>query len=209
MTEAEWLACADPQQMLSFVQGRASDRKLRLFGAACCWERGALLYEEANRRCLAAFVRFADGEVTWRKAQAARDAAFPTWGHVSILQCPDAGEDAYETALGAAGPATPTEYFGRNRNAAQARLLRDIFGNPFRPVGIDPAWRTPDVARLAQAAYEEGFPQSGFLDADCLAVLADALEDAGCQSEEVLLHLRGRGPHVKGCWAVDALLGRG
>jgi hypothetical protein len=208
VTEYQWLACRDPVPMLAFLRGKASDRKLRLFAAACCWDRGLLIQEEANSRCLAAFVRFADGEVTLRKARAARKAAYPTWGEISNLQCPDAGDDAYETALDAAGPATLSERFGPHRNVAQAKLLRDLFGNPFRPVSIDPAWRTSDVARLALAAYEEGFPQSGFLDADCLTVLADALEDAGCQRDDMLRHLRGRGPHVKGCWAVDALLGR-
>ena len=90
MTEKQWVACRDPETMLQFLKGRASDRKLRLFAAACCWERGKLLDEEPNRRCLAVFVRFADGEVTRRRARAAHKAAYPTWGHVSILQCPDA-----------------------------------------------------------------------------------------------------------------------
>jgi hypothetical protein len=42
----------------------------------------------------------------------------------------------------------------------------------------------------------------------CLAILADALFDAGCDNEELLTHCRADGPHVRGCWAVDLILGR-
>jgi hypothetical protein len=91
---------------------------------------------------------------------------------------------------------------------AQAELLREILGNPFRPVVIDPVWRTTAVLALAQAAYENRTLPAGTLEPDRLAVLADALEDAGCDNAELLEHLRGPGPHVRGCWPVDAILGR-
>jgi hypothetical protein len=84
--------------------------------------------------------------------------------------------------------------------------LHDILGNPFSPVGLDRAWLTPTVLSLAQAAYENRFLPSGLLDNDRLAVLADALEEAGCCREDILGHLRGPGPHVRGCFVVDALL---
>jgi hypothetical protein len=87
-------------------------------------------------------------------------------------------------------------------------LVRDIFGSPFRPVTLDPAWLTPDVLTLAQAAYENRALPAGTLEPERLALLADALEDAGCDSADVLAHLRGAGPHVRGCWAVDLVLGR-
>jgi hypothetical protein len=83
----------------------------------------------------------------------------------------------------------------------QCRLLRDIFGNPFRPVTINPAWRTPTVLSLAQAIYDE----RAF---DRLPILADALEDAGCTDASILEHCRSGGGHVRGCWVVDLLLGR-
>jgi hypothetical protein len=92
--------------------------------------------------------------------------------------------------------------------AARADLLRDLFGNPFRPVALDPAWLTPTVQALAQAAYEERVLPSGELDLARLKVLADSLEEAGCSQAAVLDHLRGPGPHVLGCWAVDLVLGR-
>jgi hypothetical protein len=94
--------------------------------------------------------------------------------------------------------------------AGHAALLRDIFGPfPFRPVTIAPAllrWNSRLIPRLAEAVYEERILPGGQLDPQLLAVLSDAVEDAGCQDAELLGHLRGPGPHVRGCWAADALL---
>jgi hypothetical protein len=89
--------------------------------------------------------------------------------------------------------------------------LWDIFGNPFRPITINPAWLTWNdgtVVRLAQSAYEERHLPAGLLDNARLVVLADALEEASCDNAEILSHCRGPGPHVRGCWVVDLLLGR-
>jgi hypothetical protein len=95
---------------------------------------------------------------------------------------------------------------------AQAVLLRCIFGPlPFREVRLDSAWLTWNggaVARLARAAYEERPLPEGLLDRARLAVLADALEETGCADSEILAHLRGSGPHVRGCFALDLILGR-
>jgi hypothetical protein len=95
---------------------------------------------------------------------------------------------------------------------AQTSLLRDIFGNPFRsPPVILPAvmaWNGGTVRRLAEAAYAERQLPSGHLHPDRLAVLADALEEAGLTDAELPQHLRGPGQHVRGCFAVDAVLGR-
>jgi hypothetical protein len=95
---------------------------------------------------------------------------------------------------------------------AQGRLLQDILGNPFRPVACDPAWLTwrgGDVRRLAEAAYRERALPSGHLDPARLTVVADALEEAGCAVQAFLGHLRSPGPHVRGCFAIDVLTGRG
>jgi hypothetical protein len=91
---------------------------------------------------------------------------------------------------------------------AQAALLRCIFGNPFRPVSISPAWQTPQVVALAQAAYEQRELPAGTLDLARPAVLADALEDADCDQADLLSHLRDPVPHVRGCWVIDLLLGK-
>src|SRR5207253_2689886 len=85
--------------------------------------------------------------------------------------------------------------------------LRDLFGNPFRPVSLTPAWLTPTVLKLAQVAYDNRLLPSGHLDDTRLAVLADALEEAGCSNADILSHLRGPGPHVRGCWVVDVVTG--
>jgi hypothetical protein len=94
--------------------------------------------------------------------------------------------------------------------AAQPALLRDLFGPlPFREVPIAPsilAWNDGCIVRLAQAAYEERSLPGGTLDQARLAVLADALEEAGCADAELLAHLRSPGPHIRGCFAVDAVL---
>jgi hypothetical protein len=90
----------------------------------------------------------------------------------------------------------------------QAALLRDILGNPFRPATIEPAWRTPDVVAHAQLIYNERHLPAGTLDNARLAVLADALEEAGCQDVQILWHLRSGGDHVRGCWVLDLLLGK-
>jgi hypothetical protein len=131
--------------------------------------------------------------------------------------------DASRRAIGAAangaiGDQEPSpsndalrEAAARGEAAAQARILRDLF-SPFRPAGaIDPAWlgwQGGTVVNLAQAAYEGRHLPSGLLDDARLAVLADALEEAGCTSPDILGHLRGPGAHVRGCWVVDALLAK-
>jgi len=94
----------------------------------------------------------------------------------------------------------------------QGDLLRDVFGSAFRalPV-IDSAWLTWNngtVAKLAQAIYAERILPGGTLDNARLGVLADALEESGCHDAEILGHLRGGGTHVRGCFALDLLLGK-
>lgn len=84
----------------------------------------------------------------------------------------------------------------------QARLIRCICGNPFRPASFDRRWRTSDVVGLARAIYEDKA-------LDRLPVLADALMDAGCEDEQVVSHCRCDGPHARGCWVVDLIMGNG
>ena len=85
--------------------------------------------------------------------------------------------------------------------AEECDILRDTFGNPFRPVALDASWLTSTVVALAEGIYAgRAF--------DRLPILADALQDAGCDDEQVLTHCRGAGVHVRGCWVVDLLSGR-
>jgi hypothetical protein len=81
------------------------------------------------------------------------------------------------------------------------QLFRCVFGNPFRPVTFDRRWRSADAVGIARGIYED----RAF---DRLPILADALEDAGCDHKNVLDHCRKPGPHARGCWVVDLVLGR-
>jgi hypothetical protein len=91
---------------------------------------------------------------------------------------------------------------------AQAALVRDIF-RPLKPLPASVlGWREGTVVHLARAANDNRLLPSGRLGMDRLAVLADALEDAGSDDAELLAHLRSPGPHVRGCRAVDRILGR-
>jgi hypothetical protein len=85
-------------------------------------------------------------------------------------------------------------------------LLREVFGNPLHAVTLAPAWRSAVVEDLATAAYGNPQESVGNLDTDALAVLSDALEEAGCTDTNILEHLRSPGPHVRGCWALDLIL---
>src|SRR5262249_31979463 len=96
--------------------------------------------------------------------------------------------------------------------ATQADLIREIFGNPFRPTSFGsafPGGNGGTVVQLATAAYEERVLPAGTLDSVRLRLLADTLEEAGCTDRAVLDHLRGPGGHVRGCWALDRILGTG
>ncbi len=99
----------------------------------------------------------------------------------------------------------------RRESIRQTHFLRDLFGNPYRPRTFDPAWLTwhdGTIPRLAQVIYDDRHLPSGHLDRSRMAILGDALEDAGCTDPGILGHCRGPGPHVRGCWVVDLLLGK-
>ena len=80
-------------------------------------------------------------------------------------------------------------------------LFRDLFGNPFRPVTFLPAWRTDTAVTLARQMYDAR-------EFSAMPILADALQDAGCDDPDILDHCRREGPHVRGCWVVDLVLGK-
>jgi hypothetical protein len=112
---------------------------------------------------------------------------------------------------GTAASDTAAEQAVNDQRPRLVSLFRCVFGNPFRPVAVDPAcleWNGGTVVKLAQAAYEGRDLPAGTLDTTRVAILADALEEAGCADAEILGHLRGPGPHVLGCWAVDLIVGK-
>jgi hypothetical protein len=90
---------------------------------------------------------------------------------------------------------------GAAERKEQAKLLHDIFGNPFRPASINLAWLTSTVVALASQMYESR-------DFSAMPILADALQDVGCENEDILSHCRQPGEHVRGCWVVDLVLGK-
>ena len=222
MTESEWQSCTDPKPMLDYLQGRASDRKLRLFACACCRLLWRQLTDARGRSAVEVAERFADGLVAARVRGRAFTAAREPTRHVGAP-----AQNAYHCAAYAAHASPARAARGASANAPYARgrwvagpegpvfrrwkgaplcpLLRDIFGNPFQPPPhIDPAWLVRNdgtVKKLAEAIYEgRSF--------DRLPILADALEEASCDDAKLLGHLRGTGPHVKGCWVLDLALGK-
>jgi len=243
MTEQEWLECTDPQPMLEFLQGKVSDRKLRLFAVACSRRIWPLLSDAVICEKTIAFAeRFADGlastselhgggwgkvgsvfsVVLWDAWEAAENAVsygagmvkravlgldtekYATWTSAFETACYD---HSLGEAMRMADATLPTEYLAKGVQASsdehngQCHLLCDIFSNPFRPATFDPRWLTSTVIDLAKAIYEE----RAF---DRMPILADALMDAGCDNDDIIAHCRGDGPHVRGCWVVDLLLGK-
>ena len=210
MTEAEWLAETDPLRMLRELGDRASDRQLRLFACAGCRRLWWLLRDPRGRTAVEVSERYADGlagpEELWAAARAAREAAD------EAERAQEAGWNAARSAAMAAGVSWEAAERVAGSAAFDTDLLRHLLGNPFRPPPPLAAsvlgWDGGTVKRLAEGAYEQRNMSAGTLDPARVAVLADALEEAGCTDAGLLGHLRGPGRHVRGCWAVDLLLGK-
>lgn len=217
------------------IRRKAGRRKLRLFGVACCRQLRGVMPDSRSLAAVEVAERFADGRASREEVSLAAEAAGQAFEDAwqAWLDAPKVGGcppviDSYHPAMaaasllssqagnfGVAGRCSSWKNSGApgyraylRRGFWQANVLRCIFGNPFRPVALDAALRTPDVLALAQAAYDKRKLPAGTLNPKRLAVLADALEDAGCTDTEILSHLRGPGPHVRGCWPVDLLLGK-
>jgi hypothetical protein len=228
MTEADWFKTTDSRAVLDWANRSAcfGPRGLQLFAAACCRRIWHLLTDRRSRAAVEAAERFADGRIDDAALRAARDAAeqfatssvplppaaFAAVTVADALEWRDGRWLALMTATNAAEAAADAEP-DESRSAAvryaervaQCNLLRDIFGNPFRPVTLEPAWLDwggGTVRLLAEAIYQEGR-------FDEVPVLADALEEAGCTDAQILDHCRKAPVHVRGCWAVDLLRWRG
>jgi hypothetical protein len=203
VTEAEWLASANPTPMLSFLRRRASGRKLRLFACWCCRRNRAFVALPGAERVVAATERWAEGAGGTRAVTAALSEldlapASPEFDRsLGAMRLGFCSEDAFIAATYTLAWATDDELATDERLSHQ---LRDIFGNPFRPIRLRPEWLTKDAISLAARMYEGR-------DFSEMPALADALQDAGCDSDEVLGHCRGPEPHVRGCWVVDLVLG--
>jgi hypothetical protein len=225
MTEKEWQTCNDTWLMLPALRGQLSERKGRLFALASGCRVQQILalphvqalvdavetYLEHGRsfedvRPLRQHVSRFCGQLLLWVSDGCPDTAAPDYEEIpQLVNKRDAEEmesalrlvrwaatEAITIRLLQDYPAGPV---------ASAALLRCIVGNPFRPTSLDPNWRTTTVLALAQGIYDD----RAF---DRLPILADALQDAGCDNEEMLAHCRGPGPHARGCWVVDLVLGK-
>ncbi|OAI47684.1 hypothetical protein AYO44_09310 [Planctomycetaceae bacterium SCGC AG-212-F19] len=229
MTEEEWLGTDSPLAMLAFLfpKGalpKVSLRKGHLFGCAVCRRIWNLLTDVRSQQAVEYIEAVADGRNRQRfgSGNAMLDAARDASRNAPSMTGRKAAEAAYALvvvevefwevlghviigAMNAVAPRGPNGVTDIERYhqeiAAHTALFRDIFGNPFRPIALDHTWQTANVLALAHAIYEE----RAF---DRLPILADALEDAGCTNQDILGHCRGQGPHVRGCWVVDMVLGK-
>jgi hypothetical protein len=229
MTEAKWLTESRHSQSMVWElrsmgkvsRTKAGKRKLRLFACGCCrlvWE---LLTDPRLQEAVEVAERFAEGSATKDELQAAFQ---------SILELTSGGYNpddpgvqartAAHMALSATASTAMTCAFdmtalpvplagysvgGTSSEATLCTFLRCVFGNPFRPMSVDRSWlnwNDGTIPRIAQIIYNE----RRFHD---LPVLADALEEAGCTILDILSHCRQPGAHVRGCWVLDLVLGKG
>jgi hypothetical protein len=196
MTEAQWVACDDPARMFEhLIQGKASERKLRLLDCACWRRRAPRILGSAGRPLLEAI-----GEV-----EACVDGGLPRISPKNSRRFTLAGRGGRTSIRETVKTLSTRPRLGVPAGILVG-LIRDIFGDPFRPITVPSSHRTPAVVSLAQAAYDERHLPGGELDPHRLAVLADALEEVGTTGE-LVTHLRGPGPHVRGCHVVDLYLG--
>lgn len=213
MTEAEWLACDDPERMLSdfWPLSRAGSRKYRLCSAALCRRlRPELLAAEFTRHAIDCAERYADDAAEDREREAAWQAAVRGNAPDPVLYAVAKYQTTGQVARVCTQVADRGSLSHPQEEAAHCTILRCVFGNSFRPGAdgflfrpwtADPAWLSSSVLALARQMYEAR-------DFSPMPILADALQDAGCDSADILDHCRGPGPHVRGCWVVDLVLGR-
>jgi hypothetical protein len=228
MTENEWLNSAHPASMLALLSSKASDRKFRLFACACCRHIWHLLPNEEWQVAVETAERYADGEASVEELRTAEANV-----SVDEVYCPSVAvlytcatdlpaydiaryvsENAASGAEDAAFDATVTlqdeelvaGYIDAvaTEPSAQARLVRDIFGNPFRPVAITPDWLSWEYGAVPMLASQI-YAARAF---DRLPALANVLQQAGCDNPDILDHCRSGGEHALGCWVVDALLSK-
>jgi hypothetical protein len=207
MTEEEWFASSRPLLLFDSIARNASVRRQRLIAVAalrllpltelgqraanwlCAAEK---LAERADVRASRASIR----ERWWM------EAADPFSERLSAALCTYfIGNDrASLVNVGLARKTCDARY--EMRDGEIACLIRDVVGNPFRPITFNPAWRTSTAVALATQMYDSR-------DFSIMPILADALQDAGCDNDDILSHCRDpQGTHVRGCWVVDLVLGK-
>ncbi len=200
MTEEEWLSTEKSSDLLKYVRDRrrwkaVRERRLRLLG--CVALRREQLPDDRLLDYLAIAERYADGEIDAETAARSRRDLANTFFH--WLKAPEV-ERCYHLLCPTAGDAMRSYLIRNHRSFCD--LIRDIFGNPFRPAEFSPSWRTDTTLALARTMYASR-------DFSAMPILADALQDAGCADERILNHCRDANQvHVRGCWVVDLVLGK-
>jgi hypothetical protein len=225
MTPEEWGRCTDPQKMLRLLTGRAGQRKVRLLLCACGRALWGQVPDGRSHKAVEVSEHVADepgaedllgpayqeAAAALRETRADERATFASSRRTPMGAAEICAEICLEAVDRWVGVASAVAFAERAiPREALAQLLPEIF-NPFRPLTVDPvwlAWHAGAIGKLAAAVYEERELPSGHLDAVRLAILADMLEEAGATDPRLLGHLRLPGPHVRGCWAVDAVVDR-
>jgi hypothetical protein len=191
---------------VAFLDRHADTGGIRQKGAAAVRKAASVAQTEAYRWMSAAPdpLRKAAGLVTSNAAAAAHCSLDPDGTQAAQYTAAFGAHAAAWEWLIANRPDLLPEFdrsAGEEERRHQVGLLRDIFGNPFRPVVFPPSWRTDTALALARQMYDAR-------EFSAMPILADALQDAGCDSDDVLNHCRGPGPHVRGCWVCDLVLGK-
>jgi hypothetical protein len=216
MTEAEWKVATDPKKMLQFLLGKARDRKIRLYACACCRRIWSLLTDNRSREVIEVAEKYADGQVNKLALVDASRAAYRAGitlyrrGEEVITRwaAHAAQASAYLNHLRLAEACLVRtmyviEQFGIRKpaeeNIEQVKLVFEVFHNPFTTVTVETTWLTSTVTAIARQMYDSR-------DFSAMPILADALQDAGCDNDEILNHCRRPADHVRGCWVVDLLL---
>jgi hypothetical protein len=223
VTEAEWTQCRKWKSLFGLFTEGLSGRKLHLFACACCRRIWHLLHE-GSRKVVELAEGQADGSVEAERVRVAIEASQrvqldPVATNAVAAVCWFTDKDFARGVSMVTGNAAccvamkkvpgwrtaKWEAVKEEEEAQQAEVFREITANPFHPPPPLPSsvltWNGGTVPHLAQGIYAE----RAF---DRLPILADALEDAGCHDAGILAHCRGPGPHVRGCWVVDLLLGK-
>jgi hypothetical protein len=211
MTEAEWLTCTDPFRMLEFLRRTQSGRKARLFICGLCRFLWRHLVDKRSRKAVEIAERYADGMASRVELQlASRALPYYRYGRASATVTSVVGDNPWGGASEIVQliKFAQETYIGRTWSqpliGEAPKLLRCVFANPFRVVRSNAtwlAWNDSTIPRIAQTIYDD-------LAFDGMPILADALEDAGCDDADILRHCREPGEHVRGCWVIDLLLGK-
>ena len=187
MTEADWLASRDVDDLLlGLVTHDPTERKSLLFVVVA-----TRLYGDPEDDLL---IEGLEGYAEKIVSREELRAVYRQYRNGSAFEGVSFDKFRIQNAVYLFSPQATDQETG-------CRLLRDIFGNPFRPVTFDPNWRTSTTVALAAQMYDSR-------DFSAMPILADALEDAGCDHPDILDHCRGTSPHVRGCWVADLVLGK-